>query len=132
MLYQCHFEQHYWVCAWSAVIGTVQVFHEVIYLVEINSCIYFSQQMILRNKCFYTYKFKLVSFLFILLQHFYHLIYYTTSDAKNPPFRVTFSTDCSGSVNSEPLFVYSSANGLRTSFINRSSQAPKLAKFFFA
>ena len=72
MLYQCHLEQHYRIYARSAVIGTIQIAHKLIYLVEIHRCFYLSEQMILRYHCFKTYKFKLISFTFILFKHFYH------------------------------------------------------------
>ena len=72
MLDQHDLEQHHRVYTWPTVVLAVQILYKFVDLLEVDCCIDLSQQVILRDNVFQTYKFQLSSIFCILYQHFYH------------------------------------------------------------
>jgi hypothetical protein len=58
MLNENHFEQHNRIYARATIISTVQRLYHIVDLAEIDSSIYFSQQMICRHQTFGVHNFK--------------------------------------------------------------------------
>ena len=90
MLYEYHFEYYHRINAWSAIIWTVQVFYDLIYVCEIYRAVYFSQQMIRRYEILYTEYFYLFAVFSTLYYHFHHPLYFTTYMLKSPAFTGLF------------------------------------------
>ncbi len=58
MLNENHFEQHNGIYARATIISTVQRLYHIVDLAEIDSSIYFPQQMICRHQAFGVHNFK--------------------------------------------------------------------------
>jgi len=67
MLKQHNFEQNNRINAGTSIVFAVQILNKFIHLIKVDRCIDLTQQMVLRNHLFQTYKLNLISVFNIFL-----------------------------------------------------------------
>ena len=89
MLNQHDLKQHDRIYTGTAVVLAIQISYKFIHLIKVDCCIDLTQQMVCRNHFLQTYKFNLVSVLYIFRKHVHHpyLLYHISPwfTRKRPP-----------------------------------------------
>ena len=72
ILNQHNFEQNNRINAGTSIVFAAQILNKFIHLIKVDRCIDLTQQMVLRNHLFQTYKLNLISVFNIFRKYVYH------------------------------------------------------------